>query len=86
MIYLPFNYLQAFAGLLSCVSISKDRKDLYLKQLLVVLVSAIFLGTRAARTHTHNLLSQICDSANLEGEVPMIASPRNKVVILHPKT
>jgi hypothetical protein len=37
------------------------------------------------RTHDHILLSQTRDSPNLEGQVPVFISPRNRVAKLHPQ-
>jgi hypothetical protein len=49
-------------------------------QLLPVLASAVIL-----RSESHILLSQIRDSPNLEGHVPVFISPRNRVARLHPR-
>jgi hypothetical protein len=46
--------------------------------LLLALVSAVILGSDI-------LLSQIRDSPNLEGEVPVFISPRNSVAQLYPR-
>jgi hypothetical protein len=40
-------------------------------QLLLVLGSAIILGSESSGIHDHILLSQIGDSANMEGQVPV---------------
>jgi hypothetical protein len=45
--------------------------------------SAVILRSESCRTHDHNLLSQIRDSPNLEGQVPVFISPRNRVVRLY---
>jgi hypothetical protein len=39
---------------------------------------------RVPRTHDRILLSQIQDSPNLEGQVPVFISPRNRVTRLYP--
>jgi hypothetical protein len=39
---------------------------------------------RVPRGHDHILLSQIRDSPNLEGQVPVFISPRNMVTQLYP--
>jgi hypothetical protein len=39
---------------------------------------------RAPRTHVHNLVSQIRGSPNLEGQIPVFISPRNRVTRLYP--
>jgi hypothetical protein len=49
-------------------------------QLLLVLVSAVILGSDSRGTHDHILLSQIQDCLKLEGQVPIFISPRNRVV------
>jgi hypothetical protein len=49
-------------------------------QLLVALASAVILRSV---THDHILLSQIRDSRNLEGHVPVFISPGNRVVQLY---
>jgi hypothetical protein len=54
-------------------------------QLLLALASAVILGSESRRTHDHILLSQIRDSPNLEGQVPVFISPRNRVAQLYPK-
>jgi hypothetical protein len=56
-------------------------------QLLLSLASAVILRSESRRTRDHILLSQIRDSPNLEGEVPIFISPRNRVAQLyHPGT
>jgi hypothetical protein len=42
-----------------------------------------FSGLTSCGTHDHILLSQIRDSPNLEGQVPVFISPRNRVVWLY---
>jgi hypothetical protein len=44
-------------------------------QLLLVLASAVILGSESRGTHGHNLLSQIRDCRNLEGYVPYLNPP-----------
>jgi hypothetical protein len=53
-------------------------------QLLLFLASAVILRSRG--THDHILLSQIRDSPNLEGQVPVFISLRNRVDRLYPQT
>jgi hypothetical protein len=48
-------------------------------QLLLVLASAVILGSESRGTRDHILLSQIRHSPNLEGQVPVLISPRNRV-------
>jgi hypothetical protein len=52
-------------------------------QLLLVLVSAVILMSEFRGTHGHILPSQIRDSSNLEGQVTVFISPRNRVVNLY---
>jgi hypothetical protein len=53
--------------------------------LLLVLASAVILGSESRGTRDHILLSQIRDSANLEGQVSVFISPRNRVAQLYPQ-
>jgi hypothetical protein len=52
-------------------------------QLLLVLASAVILRSESRGTHDHILLSPIRDSPNLEGQVPVFLSPRNRVARLY---
>jgi hypothetical protein len=54
-------------------------------QFLLVLVSAVILRSEFRGTHDHILLSQIWDSPNLEGQVPVFISLRNTVAQLYPQ-
>jgi hypothetical protein len=54
-------------------------------QLLLVLAGAVILGSQSGGTHDHILLSHIRDSPNLEGQVPVFISPRNRVARLYPR-
>jgi hypothetical protein len=54
-------------------------------QLLLGLASAVILRSEPRGTHDHILLSQIRDSPNLEGQVPVFISPRNRVARLYPQ-
>jgi hypothetical protein len=51
--------------------------------LLLILASPIILTAEFCWSHNHILLSQIRDSPNLEGQVPVFISPRNRVVRLY---
>jgi hypothetical protein len=42
------------------------------------------LGSESRRTHDRISLSQIRDSPNLEDQVPVLISPRNRVAQLYP--
>jgi hypothetical protein len=54
---------------------------------MLVLASAVILESESRGTHDHDhiLLSQIRDSPNLEGQVPIFISSRNRVVQLYPQ-
>jgi hypothetical protein len=54
-------------------------------QLLPGLVSTVILRSESHRTHDHILLSQIWDSHNLDGQIPIFLSPRNRVAWLYPQ-
>jgi hypothetical protein len=54
-------------------------------QFLLVLASAVILGSVSRGTHGHILLSRIRDFPNLEGQVPVFISPRNRVAQLYPQ-
>jgi hypothetical protein len=52
---------------------------------LLVLASAIILWSESHGTHDRILLSHIRDSPNLEGQVLVFISPRNRVPQLYPQ-
>jgi hypothetical protein len=54
-----------------------------LSHLLLVLASVYILRSESRRTHDHILLSQIRDSPNLEVQVPVFISPRNRLAQLY---
>jgi hypothetical protein len=54
-------------------------------QLLMVLASAVILGSESRGTHDDILLSQIRDSPNMKGHALVFISPRNRVAQLHPQ-
>jgi hypothetical protein len=54
-------------------------------QLLLALTSEVILWSESRVTHDHILLSQIRDSPNLEGQVSVFISPRNRVAQLYPQ-
>jgi hypothetical protein len=54
-------------------------------QLLLVLASAVILRSEPRGTHDHTLLSQTRDSPNVEGQVPVFISPRNRVAQIYPQ-
>jgi hypothetical protein len=49
-------------------------------QLLLVLASAVNLMSESRGTHDHILLSQIWDSANLKGQIPVFIYPSGHLV------
>jgi hypothetical protein len=51
----------------------------------MVVTSADILGSESRGTHDHILLSQIRDSPNLEGQVPVFISPSNRAAQFHPQ-
>jgi hypothetical protein len=55
-------------------------------QLLLVLASSFIPMSESRRTHDYILLSQIRDSPNLEGQVPVFISPMKRVVRLYYQT
>jgi hypothetical protein len=54
-------------------------------QLLLVLASAVILGSESLGIRENILLSQIRDSPNLEGQAPIFISPSNRVAQLYPQ-
>jgi hypothetical protein len=54
-------------------------------QLLLVLTSAIILRSESRVAHDQILLPHIRDCSNLEGQVPVFISPRNRVARLYPQ-
>jgi hypothetical protein len=53
--------------------------------LLLTLARAVILGSESHGTYGHILLSQVQDSPNLEGQVPIFITPRKKVAQLYPR-
>jgi hypothetical protein len=53
--------------------------------LLLALASAVVFRSECRGTHDHILLFQIWDSSNLEGQVSIFISPRNRVTQLYPR-
>jgi hypothetical protein len=51
----------------------------------MVLVSTIILKSESRGTHDHILLSLIPGSPNLDIQVPVFISPRNRVARLYPQ-
>jgi hypothetical protein len=53
--------------------------------MLMVLARAVILRSEALGANDKIVLSQIRDSPNLEGQVPLFISPRNSVDRLYPQ-
>jgi hypothetical protein len=68
-----------------CGASSLTRGRVCSLQLLLGLSSAFFLGSGSRWTHDHILLPQFLDYPNLESQVPVFISPRNKVSQLYPQ-
>jgi hypothetical protein len=68
-----------------CGALSLTRGRDCRSQLLLALARAVILGSESSGTHDQILLSQIRDSPNLEGQVPVFISPRNRVAKLYPQ-
>jgi hypothetical protein len=67
------------------VTSSLTRGRVYRLQLLLVLAIAVNLRFESRGTHDHILLSQIRESPNQEGQVPVFISFRNRVPQLCPQ-
>jgi hypothetical protein len=61
-----------------CGAVSLTRERVCRLQFLLVLASAVILGSESRGTHDHILLPQIRDSPNLEGQVPCIYIPQEQ--------
>jgi hypothetical protein len=68
-----------------CGALSLTRGRVCRLQLLLVLASAVILGSKSHETRDHILLSQIRDYPNLKGRVPIFISSRNRVAQLYPQ-
>jgi hypothetical protein len=68
-----------------CGALSLTRERVCGLQLLLGFASAVILVSDSRETRDHILLSQIWDSPNLEGQVPIFMSPRNRVAQLYPQ-
>jgi hypothetical protein len=55
------------------------RREVCHLQLLLVLVRVVILRSESRGTHDHLLLTQIRDSLNLEGQVPVFIAASNRV-------
>jgi hypothetical protein len=68
-----------------CGALSLLREQVCCLQLLLVLDSAVILGSESRGTCDHILLSQIRGSHNLDGQVPVFIIPRNRLAQLNPQ-
>jgi hypothetical protein len=75
--------LLSVSGLLMSGTLSGERAGLSFT--IAVGPRQHILGSESHGTHDHILLSQIGDSPNLEGEVHVFISPRNRAAQLYPK-
>jgi hypothetical protein len=66
-----------------CEAHSQMRGHIWHLQLLLVLTSAVILGSESHRTHYHILLPEIWDSPNLEGQVAIFMHPGTGFPIRH---
>jgi hypothetical protein len=66
-----------------CGAVSLTREQVCRLQLLLVLASAVILGSESRGTHDHILLSYIRVFPNLEGQVPVFISPRKRMAQLY---
>jgi hypothetical protein len=74
------------AGFLMWSALSVERTGLLITvQLLLGLTSAVLLGSESRWTKTLFHFPSFWDSPNLEGQVPVYVSPRNKVAQLYPR-
>jgi hypothetical protein len=80
-----FFFQQNTCGCSPYVTSSLTRGRVYRLRLLLVLASAVILRSESRGTHYHILLYEIRDSPNLEGQVPVFISPRNRVARLYPQ-
>jgi hypothetical protein len=78
---LDFCCCQTASGLLMWGALSYERTGLSFTKLLLVLASAVILGSKSCETHDHILLAQVRHSPNLEGQVPVFIFPRNRVAL-----
>jgi hypothetical protein len=66
------------------VTSSLTREWVYSLQLLLDLASTVILRSDSRGTRDHNLLSQIRDSTNLEGQMPVFKSPQEQGGVVMP--
>jgi hypothetical protein len=76
-----FCYCQSVAGLLMWGALSDERTGLSFT--IAAGPRQCILGSESGGTYDHILLSQIRDSPDLERQVPVFISPRNRVAQLY---
>jgi hypothetical protein len=80
LIFQPNTY-----GYSPYVTSSLTRRWVYRSQLQLVLASGVVLRSESLGTQGYILFSQIRNSPNLEVQVLVVISPRNRVVRLYPQ-
>jgi hypothetical protein len=79
------SFLQLNAcGYSLSVASSLSRRLICRLQQMLALASAVILRSESRETLDHILLSQIRNFPNLEGQVPVFISPRNRMAQLYP--
>jgi hypothetical protein len=81
-VWLAFFQLNT-CGYIPCLTSSLTRRWMCCLQLLLVLASAVNPGSKSRGAHI--LLSQIQDSTNLEGQIAVFISHRNRMAQLYPR-
>jgi hypothetical protein len=80
-----FIFQLNICGYSSYIASSLTIGRVYRLQLLLVLASDVTLRSESRRVHDHILMSQIRGAPNLEGQVPVYISPRNRMARLYPQ-
>jgi hypothetical protein len=78
-----FYYCQIFAALLMWGALSDERTGVPFT-IAAGFDSAVIRGAETRGTHYHMLLSQMWESPNFEGQVPVFIFPRKRVTQLDP--
>jgi hypothetical protein len=79
-----FSYYQVAAFLSMCDALFDERAVLSFTT-AAGLAGSVILRSESRRTHDHILLSQLLNSPNQEGFVPITIFPRNRVAQLQPR-
>jgi hypothetical protein len=80
-----YIFVTASCGFVDVGAPSLTRERICRLQLLLILASAVILGSEFCGTRDRILLFQIRDYPNLEGQVSVFISPRNRVTQLYPQ-